>query len=79
MIQKKEALTFAVTLGGDGEEELRLVAAIFLSAARPQHFALEASEDNIRVRLRLRLLLSTNQSWRGDGIAPTVRWAGPNS
>jgi len=72
---RDKKLTFAVTLGG--EEELRLVAAIFLSAARPQHFALEASEDNIRVRLRL--LLSTNQSWRGDGIAPTVRWAGPNS
>ena len=72
---RDKKLTFAVTLGG--EEELRLVAAIFLSAARLQHFALEASEDNIRVRLRL--LLSTNQSWRGDGIAPTVRWAGPNS
>ena len=72
---RDKKLTFAVTLGG--EEELRLVAAIFLSAARPQHFALEASEDNIRVRLRL--LLSTNQSWRGEGIAPTVRWAGPNS
>ena len=53
---RDKKLTFAVTLGG--EEELRLVAAIFLSAARPQHFALEASEDNIRVRLRL--LLSTN-------------------
>jgi len=72
---RDKKLTFAVTL--DGEEELRLVAAIFLSAARPQHFALEASEDNIRVRLRL--MLSTNQSWRGEGIAPTVRWAGPNS
>jgi len=72
---RDKKLTFAVTLGG--EEELRLVAAIFLSAARPQHFALEASEDNIRVRLRL--LLSTNQSWRGDVIAPTIRWAGPNS
>ena len=47
---RDKKLTFAVTLGG--EEELRLVAAIFLSSARPQHFALKASEDNIRVRLK---------------------------
>jgi hypothetical protein len=32
-----------------GNEELRLVAAIFLSFARPQHFVLEASEDSFRL------------------------------
>lgn len=38
-LEKK--LTFAVALGRE-EQELRLVAAIFLSSARPQHFVLEA-------------------------------------
>jgi len=45
-VEKK--LTFAVALGRE-EQELRMVAAIFLSSARPQHFVLEASEDSIRL------------------------------
>ena len=45
-LEKK--LTFAVALGRE-EQELRQVAAIFLSSARPQHFVLEASEDSIRL------------------------------
>jgi mRNA-degrading endonuclease HigB of HigAB toxin-antitoxin module len=34
---RDKELTFAVTVGG---EELRLVAAIFFSSTRPQHFVL---------------------------------------
>jgi hypothetical protein len=59
-VEKK--LTFAVALGRE-EQELRLVAAIFLSSARPHHFVLEASEDSIRLGMRL----STNRSWGRGG------------
>ena len=75
MIQKKEGLTFAVTLGGDGEEELRLVAAIFLSSARPQHFALKASEDNIRVRLKAVAVHESELARRWHSSDSTMGWA----
>ena len=68
-LEKK--LTFAVALGRE-EQELRLVAAIFLSSARPQHFVLEASEDSIRLRMRL----STNRGC--GGVGNWIDWAGPN-
>jgi hypothetical protein len=74
MIQKKEAYFCSNPGRGGGAHAGGSHLPLLRSATA---FVLKASQDNIRARVRL--LLSTNRSWRGDCIAPTIRWAGPNS
>lgn len=70
-LEKK--LTLAVALG---REELRLVAAIFLSSARAQHFVcVRGREDSIRLRMRAVHESELWGRWRLDRSDNTLGWA----